>query len=71
MFLALSRPAYSPIGVSGAFAEAGRKRVGAILTLSDAFFWSQREHIVAIAARHRLPTIYPEAEFVTAGGLIA
>ena len=58
-------------GISRAFAEAVRSRVGAVLTVSDAFLWSQRAHIVAQAARHRLPAIYPEPEFVTAGGLIA
>ena len=58
-------------GITRAFADAARNRVGAVLTLSDAFLWSQREHIVATAARYRLPAIYPEPEFATAGGLIA
>jgi ABC-type uncharacterized transport system substrate-binding protein len=57
--------------ISRAFADAVRSRVGAVLTLSDAFLWSQREHIAALAARYRLPGIYPEPEFVTAGGLLA
>ncbi len=57
--------------ISRAFADAVRRRVGAVLTLSDAFLWSQREHITAMATRYRLPAIYPEAEFVTAGGLLA
>jgi putative ABC transport system substrate-binding protein len=66
-----------PLGVSDApaisraFADALRSRVGAVLTLSDAFLWSQREHIAALAARYRLPAIYPEPEFVAAGGLLA
>jgi len=58
-------------GISRAFADAVRSRVGAVLTLSDAFLWSQREHIVAMAVRYRLPAIYPESQFVTAGGLLA
>ena len=58
-------------GISRAFADAVRSRAGAVLTLSDAFLWSQREHIVAMAARYRLPAMYPEPEFVTAGGLLA
>jgi putative tryptophan/tyrosine transport system substrate-binding protein len=48
-----------------------RKRVDALLTLPDAFFWSQREQIVALAARHRLPAMYPELDFTRAGGLLA
>jgi ABC-type uncharacterized transport system substrate-binding protein len=57
--------------ISRAFADAARTRAGAVLTLSDAFLWSQRAHIVALAARYRLPAVYPEPEFVTAGGLLA
>jgi putative ABC transport system substrate-binding protein len=31
---------------------------------------SRREHIVALAARHALPSIYALREFVSAGGLM-
>ena len=31
----------------------------------------QRERIVALAARHRLPTVYPYRFFVEAGGLVS
>src|SRR5262245_10340444 len=31
----------------------------------------QRDHIVALAARHKLPAIYPYRHFVTAGGLVS
>lgn len=48
-----------------------RRRVDAMLALADAYLWSQRERIVAVAARHRLPAMYPELEFSEAGGLMA
>ena len=32
---------------------------------------SHRELIIALAARHRLPAVYPARYFVTAGGLIS
>ena len=48
-----------------------RRRVNATLTLTDAFLWSQREQIVALAARHRLPAMYPELDFAEVGGLMA
>jgi ABC-type uncharacterized transport system substrate-binding protein len=35
------------------------------------FILSQREWIVALAARHRIPTIYPWREAVAAGGLMS
>jgi putative ABC transport system substrate-binding protein len=31
----------------------------------------RRDLIVALAARHKLPAVYPERHFVTAGGLIS
>jgi putative tryptophan/tyrosine transport system substrate-binding protein len=48
---------------------AGR-RVGAILTIADPFFWSQRARIVVLINRQRLPAMYPEVEFAEAGGLM-
>jgi putative ABC transport system substrate-binding protein len=59
------------LDVDRAFADAARGRVGGLLTVPDAFLWSERQHIVALAARHKLPAIYPEAEFALAGGLLA
>jgi putative ABC transport system substrate-binding protein len=43
----------------------------AMLTVADAFLWSQRARIVSLAARHRLPGMYPEREFALEGGLMA
>jgi putative tryptophan/tyrosine transport system substrate-binding protein len=40
----------------------GRIPGAAMLTLADAFLWSQRARIVSLAARHRLPGMYPERE---------
>jgi putative ABC transport system substrate-binding protein len=48
---------------------AGRRP--AVLTVADAYLWSQREQIVILAARHHMPGMYPEVEFAEAGGLMA
>jgi len=56
--------------VDRAFGSAARSRAGGILMVADAFLWSQRGRIVSLAARQHLPAMYPEVEFVEAGGLM-
>jgi putative ABC transport system substrate-binding protein len=43
----------------------------ALITLADAVLWNQRARVVALAAQHRLPAIFPEREFADAGGFMA
>jgi len=52
-----------------AFATLAQKRAGALLVTADAFLFSQREKLVALAAHHAMPAIYSYREFITAGGL--
>jgi len=54
-----------------AFANLSRLGVGALIIGPDAFFLSQREQLIRLAARHAIPTIYFRREFVAAGGLIS
>jgi putative ABC transport system substrate-binding protein len=57
--------------IHAAFETARKEGVAAVLVLSSAAFASQRRRIVALAARHRLPTIYERRDFVEAGGLMS
>jgi putative ABC transport system substrate-binding protein len=54
--------------IDAAFANFVQKRVGALLIGGGAFFDSRRNQLVALAAHHSVPTIYP---FSAAGGLIS
>ena len=54
-----------------AFATLTQGSVGALLVATDSFFTSQRDRLVALAARYALPAIYPWREFVEAGGLMS
>jgi len=48
------------------------QKVGVALLLGvDPFFVERRDHIVALAARHAIPAIYPVREFAVAGGLMS
>jgi putative ABC transport system substrate-binding protein len=57
--------------LDGAFARAARERAGGVLVLPSAFFASQTQHIVSLAARSSLPAIYEHRDFVESGGLMS
>jgi putative ABC transport system substrate-binding protein len=53
-----------------AFAQAARARADAMLVSAHSFFNVHRDRLLALAARHRLPTLYAFRDFVEAGGLM-
>jgi putative ABC transport system substrate-binding protein len=55
--------------IEAAFVTLAQQRVRALLVAADPFFYSQRDHIVALAARSSLPAIYEQREFALVGGL--
>jgi ABC-type uncharacterized transport system substrate-binding protein len=57
--------------IDDAFAAMARERVEALLVVTDPMFFAQRERIVDLAAKHRLPGIFEWREFVEAGGLLS
>jgi len=53
------------------FARAGAAGAGALVVNSDAVFQNNRQKVIALAARHKLPAMYSIAEYVVDGGLIS
>jgi len=54
--------------VDTAFTALVQQHAGALIVANDPFFLSLRDHIVALAARHAIPTIYYLREFAVGGG---
>jgi putative tryptophan/tyrosine transport system substrate-binding protein len=69
--LKLEEIVMDPIGFEGAFQSAKQKQVGAIMTAPSRIFFAERKLIVELAGKYRLPAIYPQDDFVEAGGLMS
>ena len=57
--------------LEGAFAAAAKSQAEAVLVLVSPMFIGNRDTLVRLAAKHRMPTMYPNSAFTAAGGLIA
>jgi len=57
--------------IDTAFAIFGRERPNALFVGGDPFLLGQRDQLVLLSASHSLPTIYPQREYVDAGGLMS
>jgi len=53
------------------FTDLVRQRAGALLVCASPFFFSRRQQLVVLAARHAVPAIYEWREFAAAGGLMS
>jgi putative ABC transport system substrate-binding protein len=61
----------TPTDVEGAFADAASGRAEALIVMPDSFLHNHHTRIVDLAQRHRLPGMYPDPEYVRAGGLMS
>jgi putative tryptophan/tyrosine transport system substrate-binding protein len=57
--------------IDAAFASIVARHVGALVVGSDPYFFLRHQQIIALAARHAIPTVYDLRENATAGGLIS
>ena len=57
--------------INAAFGTIARERPDALLVAADAFFVSCDVQFTTLAARERIPAIYPICDFAVAGGLMS
>ncbi|HEV2053652.1 MAG TPA: ABC transporter substrate-binding protein [Methylomirabilota bacterium] len=63
--------ARGPADVDRAFSDMTRARAGAMTVLPSAMLFGERRRLVDLAAKNRLPAVYPSRDSVDAGGLMA
>jgi putative ABC transport system substrate-binding protein len=61
----------SEAALDAAFATLTQESAKALVVIGDPFFNSRRTQLIALAARHAIPTIYSNRENVDEGGLIS
>ena len=57
--------------IDAVFADLGKSGTSAAVVGSDSYFFAHRQLLAAVAAVHRVPTIYYARQFATAGGLMS
>ena len=57
--------------LEAAFTTMVKRQAGALVVMPDPFFVARREQLVALAARHAMPAIYPIRLFTDLGGLMS
>jgi putative tryptophan/tyrosine transport system substrate-binding protein len=64
-------PVRAPADIDSAFASLAREPGGGMLVMPNLFILLNRQRIIAAAAEHRVPTVYPQIYFADEGGLAA
>ena len=57
--------------LEAAFTTMVKRQAGALVVMPDPFFVARSEQLVALAARHAMPAIYPMRLFTALGGLMS
>jgi len=63
--------ARDPAHFDRAFSDMTRARAGALIVMTSVMFINERRRLVDLATKNRLPAIYPQRDFVDAGGLMS
>jgi ABC-type uncharacterized transport system substrate-binding protein len=67
----IAAPVRDTVELETVIAAHAREPNGGLIVMPDAFTNSHREDITSLAARHRLPAVYPFRSFAAADGLLS
>src|SRR5262249_8815528 len=68
---AIAAPVHDRSELESAFAAQVREPNGSLIVLPDSFLTAHRVEITSLAARYRLPVVYPYRLYIKGGGLLA
>ena len=57
--------------IDATFARLAEQQAGGLVINTDAFFFSRRDQLIALAKRHAIPAIFDRREYAEAGGLMS
>jgi putative tryptophan/tyrosine transport system substrate-binding protein len=67
---AIPAPVHNASELESAIAAQARTPHGGLVVMTDSFLVTHRAQITALAARYRLPAVYPFRDFIELGGLL-
>ena len=68
---AIAAPVRDPSALETVVAAQAREPNGGLIVMPDSFTTTHGEEITSLAARHRLPAVYPYRQFTELGGLLS
>jgi putative ABC transport system substrate-binding protein len=68
---AIAVPVHNTSELESAIAAQARAPNGGLVVMTDSFLVSHRAEITTLAARYRLPAVYPFRDFIELGGLLS
>jgi putative ABC transport system substrate-binding protein len=67
----IAAPIHSDAEIETVITSLGREPGGGLVVMPDTFVESRRAHIILLAARNNVPTVYPDSVWARDGGLLS
>src|SRR5262249_59751549 len=64
-------PATTESDIEAAFPSFVQQHIGVLVVGSDPFIFQQNAQLITLAARYRIPTVYPAGESIPEGGIVS